>query len=659
MSGSEPDELNRLRLVFDQSPVFMALLEGPEHRFVLINNAYQQLIGPRDVLGLTVQEALPEIIGQGFIELLDEVLRSGRPFVGRDVETSLQRRADSQPEIRRLDFVYQPIRDQDGRVNCILVQGVDETAANHAADTLRADRRRLEDANADLMQRALDRSLAPGTTWEVSPHLLSVIDMADGRFLRVNPAWPSRLGWSEDEIVGRPYIEFLHPEDLPSSLVAFNEVKQGLPVLNFENRYRAKDGRYEWLSWVAVPEFGKLYSTTRIVTAEKDQALALTKAEDALRQSQKMEAVGQLTGGIAHDFNNMLAVIIGGLNLIERRQPAGAATADLMAAVQEGAQRAAELVRRLMAFSRQLPLKPENVDVAEMVKTMSSILRRTLGEQIILETVLAGGLWKARTDVNQLESAILNIALNARDAMPDGGKLTIETSNTHLDDEYARAHAEVAAGQYVLVAISDTGTGMPPDVADKAFEPFFTTKGVGKGTGLGLSQVFGYVKQSRGHIKIYSEIGQGTAIKIYLPRSHQQDVRTKAVAAKSPARLGSINETILVVEDDSRMRAVTAAGLKELGYTVLVAASGTEALDAVRDHPEVCLLFTDVVMPGMSGRRLADETRKLRPEIRVLFATGYTRNAIVHNDVLDADVHLLSKPFTLDQMAEKVREALS
>ena len=269
-----------------------------------------------------------------------------------------------------------------------------------------------------------------------------------------------------------------------------------------------------------------------------------------------------------------------------------------------------------------------------------------------------GGLWKANTDVNQLENAILNLAINARDAMPSGGKLTIETSNAHLDDEYARAHDEVVAGQYVLIAVSDTGTGMAPETIAKVFEPFFTTKPVGKGTGLGLSQVFGYVKQSRGHIAIYSEVGQGTTVKIYLPRAFG-NVEAEAAKKANATPTGSMDEVVLLVEDDDRMREISVAGLRELGYTVLHASSGARGLQILASQPQITLLFTDVVMPDMGGRQLADEALKIRPDMKILFTTGYTRNAIVHNGVLDPGVNLLSKPFTLDQLGKKVREVIS
>ncbi|MCD1642043.1 PAS domain-containing hybrid sensor histidine kinase/response regulator [Aurantimonas coralicida] len=381
------------------------------------------------------------------------------------------------------------------------------------------------------------------------------------------------------------------------------------------------------------------------------------RAEDQIRQMQKMEAVGQLTGGIAHDFNNMLAIVIGGLNLVQRRLAKGDTdVGQFISGAMEGANRAATLTQRLLAFSRQQPLSPQALKANDMVSDMSELLRRTLGETIQMETVLAGGLWQTYADAGQLENVVLNLAVNARDAMPDGGRLTIETANCHLDSAYAAEHG-VTEGQYVLVAVTDNGSGMPPEVAAKAFDPFFTTKGVGKGTGLGLSQVFGFVKQSGGHVKIYSEPDHGTSVKIYLPRYYGN--------AEAPARTlargvpyGNSSEVILVVEDDSRVRELAVHMLRDLGYGVLEAEDGACGLQMLDRHPEVCLLFTDVVMPGMSGRLFADVARQRKPELRVLFTTGYSRNAIVHNGVLDPGVHLLPKPASLEQLALKVREVL-
>ncbi|MER9448948.1 CHASE3 domain-containing protein [Mesorhizobium sp. M0254] len=382
------------------------------------------------------------------------------------------------------------------------------------------------------------------------------------------------------------------------------------------------------------------------------------KAESQIRQMQKMEAVGQLTGGIAHDFNNMLAVIISAMNLAQRKLTRG--EHDIMKFIEaatDAATRAANLTSRLLAFSRQQPLAPQVVDANRLVAGMSDLLRRALGETIRIETVLAGGLWKTHADPSQLENAILNLAVNARDAMGEDGKMTIETANSHLDESYAATHAEVKDGQYVMIAVSDTGAGMPADVMERAFEPFFTTKPVDKGTGLGLSQVFGFVKQSGGHVKIYSEPGQGTTIRIYLPRFFGPEE-----AAISSERAGNpavpVTETILVVEDDPRVRASTADAMRELGYTVIHAASGQEALEKLGDNPGVALMFTDIVMPVMNGRKLAEEALARMPKLKVIFTTGFTRNAVVHNGVLDHDVHFLAKPFTIEQLAAKLRDVL-
>jgi PAS domain S-box-containing protein len=385
------------------------------------------------------------------------------------------------------------------------------------------------------------------------------------------------------------------------------------------------------------------------------------KAEEALRQAQKMEAVGQLTGGIAHDFNNLLTIIVGNIELLQRRLPEAEDRLQRAAThAMEATRRAATLTQRLLAFSRRQPLDPKPIDANKLVAGMSDLLRRTLGEAVMLETVLGGGLWRTLADPNQLENAIVNLAVNARDAMPDGGKLTIETANARLDEAYVEALAEpVPAGQYVLVAVSDTGTGMDKATMEKVFEPFFTTKEVGKGTGLGLSQVYGFVRQSNGHVRIYSELGEGTTIKIYLPRLIGSAEEPAEAPAKSPAMVRGAGETILVVEDEPDLRSYAIEALCDLGYRVLEAADGREALELIDKHPEIALLFTDVVLRGgMNGRVIADEVAKRRPELPVLFTTGYTSNAIVHHGRLDPGMHLIGKPFTYAELAAKVRRML-
>jgi signal transduction histidine kinase/CheY-like chemotaxis protein len=390
-------------------------------------------------------------------------------------------------------------------------------------------------------------------------------------------------------------------------------------------------------------------------------AASRDRLEHELRQSQKMEALGQLTGGLAHDFNNMLAIIIGNLNLLKRRLDRGETRIERhIDQALQGAERAATLTHRLLAFARKQPLLPEPLACNRLIPGMSELLSRSLGETVRVETVLAGGLWQTEADGHQLESAILNLAVNARDAMPEGGRLTIETANAHLDDVYAAQNADVPAGQYVMIAVSDSGEGMTPAVMARAFDPFFTTKAVGKGTGLGLSQVYGFVKQSGGHVKIYSEPGRGTTVKIYLPRFiGVAAAETNAAPASRVIPQGDPRQIILVVEDEDGVRGLVVEALRELNYTVIHAEGAAGALRLLDAHPDVALLFTDVVMPETSGKQLADAARLRRPGLPVLYTTGYTRNAIVHNGVVDADVLLLSKPYTLEQLALKVRQAIA
>lgn len=402
---------------------------------------------------------------------------------------------------------------------------------------------------------------------------------------------------------------------------------------------------------------------TRRTTAKLANAHQLLKAslaerdaaEQQIRQMQKIEAIGQLTGGIAHDFNNMLAVIMSGIGLAQKRLANGGQGAEeLLRDALEGASRAATLVKRLLAFSRQQPLAPKPIDANKFVASISELISRTIGEAISVETILGGGLWPTHADPVQLENSILNLCVNARDAMPKGGRLTIETANCHLDDRYSQQYPDVPAGHYVLLAVSDTGTGMTEDVLAKAFDPFYTTKDPSKGTGLGLSQVYGFVKQSGGHVKVYSEPGEGTTVKIYLPRHYTTEADRSEPEQTTHETSGT--GTVLLVEDEMRVLELTAASLRELGYTVLEAHSGKQALDVLMNDESIDLLLTDIVMPEMNGRQLADAACKLRPDLKVLFMTGFTKNAVVHNGVLDPGVHFIAKPFSLEEFAIKVRE---
>ena len=411
-----------------------------------------------------------------------------------------------------------------------------------------------------------------------------------------------------------------------------------------------------------------LYDSRRRMLALQSSNVQLQKevgerraAEGQVLQLQKMEAVGQLTGGIAHDFNNMLAIIIGSLEMARRRL-AGTehpGVARFIDNADEGARRAAALTTRLLAFSRRQPLEPRLLDLNTLVGGMSEMLRRTIGETIQIETVLSGGLWRVFADPAQIESTLVNLVVNARDAMAgSSGKLTIETSNADLDERYARAHAEVTAGQYVMISVTDTGTGMTPEVMSQAFDPFYTTKAPGKGTGLGLSQVLGFVKQSNGHVKIYSEVGRGTTVKVYMPRFTGEGPAAVAVDEGAQPPAGRREEMVLVVEDDAGVRNLSVEALRELGYSVIHTASPGEALREIERRPEITLLFTDIVMPEMTGRELADKAQALRPGLKVLYTTGYTRNAVVHNGIVDIGTAFLPKPFTIDHLAFKVRQTI-
>ncbi len=429
-----------------------------------------------------------------------------------------------------------------------------------------------------------------------------------------------------------------------------------------------KDGTRFWASIVIdrisdskgdVVGFAKI---TRDITERREGQQRLEAAREQLYQSQKMDAVGQLTGGVAHDFNNLLTIIIGNLDGAKRALESGQAAAQerLVRAIDQaltGAQRAARLTAHLLAFSRRQPLEAKVFDVNKLLRQLSTFLKPSLGEQVQLEVVGAGGVWLVEADETQLETAILNLALNARDAMPEGGKLTIEASNTFLDEIYCSRNAEVRPGQYVEISVTDNGVGMTSEVAGRAFEPFYTTKDTGQGTGLGLSQVYGFVKQIGGHVKIYSEPGHGTTVKIYLPRvkgataAETPDLHD----AKMPAGPGG--ESILVVEDDDDVRSFIAETLRELNYIVFRATDAPSALKILANE-RVDLLLTDVVLPGRNGRDLADEAAAKRPGLNVLFMTGYSRNAIVHNGRLDQGVNMIQKPFTQAALAAKIRDLL-
>ena len=906
-------EGTRLAQMFEQAPGFIALLQGPDHVFELANAAYRQLVGQRDVVGLPLRQALPEVEGQGFVELLDHVVATGEPHSGRAVPISLQPLPGAPIEDRFVDFIYQPVTETSGAVSGIFVEGYDvtdrvrinadlrkserryreivegaedfaivsiddkgticdwnsgarhilgwtreeavgqpfrliftpedvdaripedemtraqtdgravderwhikrdgsrfwgsgltmrldaggylkmfrdRTAEHYAEAALREseerfrlmadvaphimwitdgdgqnqyfnkrweeytgepwsptaaeisnslihpddavptmtaffaarapggvfevehrvrsktgeyrwflvrgealrdpdtldvirwhgasidihDRRVAEAAlrdsegqlralNSDLEAEVAARTAVRTRIWEVSPDLLSVISLVDGRFEQVNPVWGSVLGWQAAELQGRPFADFLHPDDLARSMAGFDQLLHGEAVVDFENRYRCKDGSWRWLSWVAVPEGGLLYSTARDVTAAREQAEALAEAEEALRQSQKMEAVGHLTGGLAHDFNNLLAGISGSLELISKRIAQGrvAEVDRYLAGAQDSAKRAAALTHRLLAFSRRQTLAPKPTDVGLLVRGIEDLIRRTVGPEIEIDCVLGKHVWAVEVDPNQLENALLNLAINARDAMPDGGHITIEIANRDLDGRGASVQG-LSTGQYVALRVSDTGTGMAPEVIARAFDPFFTTKPIGLGTGLGLSMVYGFARQSGGQARIHSQVGQGTTVSLYLPRYHgdAKPVESAAAAVLDRAVPVSAGETVLVIDDEPLVRMLVVDALTELGYVAIEAPDGAEGLNVLRSKARVDLLVTDVGLPGgLNARQVADAARTIRPSLPVLFITGYAETAVLNHGDLDPGMHIVTKPFGVEDVGRRIRAILT
>jgi PAS domain S-box-containing protein len=518
---------------------------------------------------------------------------------------------------------------------------------------------KLRRLTATLEQSVEARTRERDRVWNNSRDLLAIIQ-PDGVMRSVSPSWRSVLGYQPDEVIGWSYVDFIHPDDHAATAEALLSAAGAHDLTDFENRYRDTQGEYRWISWRTSLEDGLIYAYGRDVTEEKARDEDLARTEEQLRQAQKMEAVGQLTGGLAHDFNNMLTGIIGSLEIVGRRLNEGRYddVPRFMEAATTSAQRAAGLTHRLLAFSRQQSLDPKALDVNDLVRSMEDLLVRTLGEQIAFQARFADQVWPAVSDANQLESAVLNLAINARDAMPEGGRLTIETQNAILDATYARQQPGVVAGDYVEISVSDTGHGMAPEVVAKAFDPFFTTKPIGQGTGLGLSMIYGFMRQIGGHVRIYSEIGKGTTTKLYLPRFVGEDAPAEPEHRPAAPASGS-GEMVLVVEDDASVRGVIVEVLRELGYSASQASDSQAAMPFIVGSSPIDLLITDVGLPGMNGRQLAEIALEHRPSLKVLFVTGYAASAAVRGNFLADGMDMISKPFAMNDLAAKIREMIA
>ena len=853
-------EREKLEQLFAQAPSFMAMLREPEHIFEFVNPAYMQLVGHRDVIGKPIRQALPEIEGQGYFELLDDAYANNKAFRGSAMKVELQRRPGGTVEQRFIDLVCQPVTGADGRVIDMFVEGSDVTERVHAEERLReneAQARTLAAQQAATLGQLAEGVIVTDAAGRITLineaatrlHGVSRLDVApdaysltysllmedggpyasldlplaravrgetvlEGRWrirrpdgtevLAVGNARPvfdemgrqigavltvrddtdrkqaeDELRESRDRLAGESHaLELLNrtgtqvAAELDLEKLVQRVVEAGVeltgaqfgaffynvlhesgerfmlyalagaersdfehfgmprPTLVFGPTFRGdgvirsgdilKDPRYgknsphagmpaghlPVRSYLAVPVisrssevlggllFGhaqpdifneraervmtglaaqaaigidnaRLFQAVQQANAELEQRVSertaeLERAHEALRQAQKMEAVGQLTGGLAHDFNNLLAGISGSLELLQVRMSQGR-IGDLeryITAAQGASKRAAALTHRLLAFSRRQTLDPKATNVNRLVAGMEDLVRRTVGPEIITEVVGAAGLWTTLVDPNQLENALLNLCVNARDAMPGGGRLTIETGNRWLDERGARER-DLQPGQYVSLCVSDSGTGMTPDVIARAFDPFFTTKPIGMGTGLGLSMVYGFVRQSGGQARVYSEFGQGAMVCLYLPRHHGEAESADALAPLAVAPRAEQGETVLVVDDEPTVRMLVTEVLEDLGYIAIEAADGTAGLQVLQSDVRIDLLITDVGLPGLNGRQLADAARISRPELQVLFITGYAENAVLGNGHLDPGMHVLTKPFAMEALASRIKDLVA
>ncbi|MYZ42309.1 response regulator [Achromobacter sp. KS-M25] len=546
-------------------------------------------------------------------------------------------------------FCYSPVFDESGVVVGMLDTVVETTGKVKAEHRLAAIATALEE---QVRGTAAERDLI----WQLASDMV-LLTKADGAIVSVNPAFRSLLGWTEDDLQGQSLLDLIDPLERPDTARTLDDLHMQDGSRRVESRVRGKAGQYAHVSWSMTEHDGLVLAIGRDMSAEREAAAAIRKTELALQQAQKMEAIGRLTGGVAHDFNNLLQVISGNLQLLANDVAGNARAQRRLDSALSGVTRGAKLASYLLAFGRRQPLEPKVLKVGRLVIGMDDMLRRTLGEEFEIETIVAAGLWNSYVDATQVENAVLNLCINARDAMEGAGKLTIEVGNASLDDTYARNHDEVTPGQYVMIAVSDTGTGMSPETLRRAFDPFFSTKPEGKGTGLGLSMVFGFVKQSGGHVKIYSEVGHGTTVKLYLPRSLSNE---DAIAVIDTQPVVGGQETILVAEDDEEVRTTVVEMLTGLGYRVLKANDAASALTVIDSGMPIDLLFTDVVMPGpLRSPELAKKARERLPNIAVLFTSGYTENSIVHGGKLDAGVELLGKPYTREALARRVRHVLA
>jgi PAS domain S-box-containing protein len=662
-------ESERLARLFEQAPGFITTLKGPKHIFEFTNGAYRRLFGHRDFIGRTVRAVFPELHGQGLFERLDQVYATGERFLAQAIPIRFTP-PGAPPEEHFLNYIFQPVTDDSGEVTGIFVEGYDVTEQTRAQEALRQSETALRELNETLElqveARTAELRLHENIVQSDSSlivafdrqYRVTVFNQAHGRaFFRVF-GHQAQLG---------EVLPDLFPPDQAAVLRGFLDralAGETFTVVEaFGDPDRAKltfEVSYFPLEDTTGRIIGAFHHARDISDRLRGEA-ELSKAQGQLRQSQKMEAVGQLTGGLAHDFNNLLAGISGSLELMGTRIAQGrlGEVDRYMVAAQGAVRRAAALTHRLLAFSRLQTLAPKVMDVNHLVAGIEDMIRRTVGPGIALECALGGSLWNVAVDGSQLENALLNLAINARDAMPDGGKLTIETSNHSLDERVGRTR-DLPAGQYVSLCVSDNGTGMAAEVIEKAFDPFFTTKPLGMGTGLGLSMVHGFARQSDGQARIHSEVGRGTMVSLFLPRhlGEAEGIEDHR-GSDQAAALAQAGETVLVIDDEAVVRMLVVDILEELGYVALEAGDGPEGLKVLRSKARVDLLITDVGLPGgLNGRQVAEAARAMRPELKVLFITGYAEHAVLNHSHLDPGMQVVTKPFAVEELGRKVQAIL-
>ena len=655
-------DLHQLQRLFLQAPAAVAWLEGPRHIFRFCNDAYLRLVARTELVDRTVAEALPELLAQGFVDILDGVFASGEAYVGNEVAIEV---ADGAGRLQRVvDFVFQPVREEDGSVSGIFIQATDATQRVAAQSALRES-----EAKFRAITNSIDQMI-----WSTQP---------DGFHDYFNDRWYEFTGAPPGSTDGAGWTDMFHPDDQARAWTVWRHSLVSGEPYHIEYRLRHRSGHYRWVLGRAqalrdeqgriVRWFGTCTDIQDIVDAREVlrrsseelerqvhlRSEQLVHAEEQLRQAHKMEAIGQLTGGIAHDFNNMLQGIVGALEVI-RRLEAGGRTEGIPRFVDmamSSAQRAAAMTHRLLAFARQQPLAPQQVDLVALVQSLRELVHRTTGESIEVVLALAPDTWPTQCDPNQLESAILNLAINARDAMPGGGMLTLQTENVTLGPTRVGPTDIVPGGEYVRIAVADTGTGMPPEVIARAFDPFFTTKAIGQGTGLGLSMVYGFARQSGGFAAIDSKPGEGTRVSLLMPRSLGEKAELPLVLPVEDVVHGT-GQTIVVVEDDAVVRPLTVEALRNMGYVVHEAATGAEGARLLNLLGPVDLLLSDIGLPGgLSGKQLVDAARAMRPDLKVILITGYAQE-VLEADLVAQKIALLRKPVLIDVLLRKVQDVI-